>query len=173
MRRDEMGFLDAFFNKNQIPTVTTILPDAAKKEIWAGRLPILNTDNVFLKTGEKIHLIDKAINLEEKHVKEAVHYGHSGQGLFKGTRYNVGRAKPVEHIEYVQHRGILYITNQRVIFQDKEWGFDKTYKYLTAITPYSNAIEFQFGNKTYQMIVNDGSTIYQALQLIKKRRSIY
>lgn len=168
-----MGFLDAFFNKNQIPTVTTILPDAAKREIGAGRLPILNTDNVFLKTGEKIHLIDKAINLEEKHVKEAVHYGHSGQGLFKGTRYNVGRAKPVEHIEYVQHRGILYITNQRVIFQDKEWGFDKTYKYLTAITPYSNAIEFQFGNKTYQMIVNDGSTIYQALQLIKKRRSIY
>lgn len=168
-----MGFLDAFFNKNQIPTVTTILPDAAKREIGAGRLPILNTDNVFLKTGEKIHLIDKAINLEEKHVKEAVHYGHSGQGLFKGTRYNVGRAKPVEHIEYVQHRGILYITNQRVIFQAKEWGFDKTYKYLTAITPYSNAIEFQFGNKTYQMIVNDGSTIYQALQLIKKRRSIY
>ena len=168
-----MGFLDAFFNKNQIPTVTTILPDAAKREIWAGRLPILNTDNVFLKTGEKIHLIDKAINLEEKHVKEAVHYGHSGQGLFKGTRYNVGRAKPVEHIESVQHRGILYITNQRVIFQAKEWGFDKTYKYLTAITPYSNAIEFQFGNKTYQMIVNDGSTIYQALQLIKKRRSIY
>ena len=168
-----MGFLDAFFNKNQIPTVTTILPDAAKKEIWAGRLPILNTVNVFLKTGEKIHLIDKAINLEEKRVKEAVHYGHSGPGLFKGTRYNVGRAKPVEHIEYVQHRGILYITNQRVIFQAKEWGFDKTYKYLTAITPYSNAIEFQFGNKTYQMIVNDGSTIYQALQLIKKRRSIY
>ena len=100
-----MGFLDALFNKNQIPTVTTILPDAAKNEIWAGRLPILNTDNIFLKTGEKIHLIDKAINLEEKHIKEAVHYGHSGQGLFKGTRYNVGRAKPIERIEYVQHRG--------------------------------------------------------------------
>ena len=54
-----MGFLDALFNKNQIPTVTTILPDAAKNEIWAGRLPILNTDNIFLKRGEKIHLIDK------------------------------------------------------------------------------------------------------------------
>ena len=168
-----MGLFDAFFRKNKIPEVTTILPDAAKNEIWAGRLPILNTDNIFLKTGEKIHLIDKAINLEEKHIKEAVHYGHSGPGLFKGTRYSHGYAKPIEHIEYVEHRGILYITNQRIIFQAKEWGFDKTYSYLTAITPYSNAIELQFGNKTYQMIVHDGSTVYQALQLIKERRAIY
>ena len=168
-----MGFLDALFNKNQIPTVTTILPDAAKNEIWAGRLPILNTDNIFLKRGEKIHLIDKAINLEEKRVRQTVHHGHSGPGLFKGTRYSHGYAKPIERIEYVQHRGILYITNQRVIFQAKEWGFDKTYRYLTAITPYSNAVELQFGNKTYQLIVNDGNTVYQALQLIKNRRSIY
>lgn len=67
-----MGFLDIFFNRNQIPTVTTILPDAAKNEIWAGRLPILNTDNIFLKSGEKIHLINKAINLEEKKVRQIV-----------------------------------------------------------------------------------------------------
>ena len=41
-----MGFLDALFgNKNQIPEVTSILPAAAKQEIMAGRLPILNTDN--------------------------------------------------------------------------------------------------------------------------------
>lgn len=168
-----MGLLDAFFRKNRIPEVTTILPDAAKNEIWAGRLPILNTDNIFLKSGEKIHLIDKAINLEEKTVREHVHYGGSGPGLFKGTRYSHGYAKPIEHTEYVQHRGILYITNKRIIFQAKEWGFDKTYRYLTAITPYSNAVELQFGNKTYQMIVHDGNTIYQALQLIKKRRTIY
>ncbi len=33
----------------------------------------------------------------------------------------------------------LYITNQRIVFQATKWGFDKTYRYLTAITPYSNA----------------------------------
>lgn len=66
-----MEFLDALFgNRNQIPTVITILPDAAKQEILAGRLPILNTDKLFLKRGEKIHFIDKAINLEEKKVKQ-------------------------------------------------------------------------------------------------------
>lgn len=62
-----MGFFDILFgNTNQIPTVTTILPAAAKNEIMAGRLPILNTDQLFLKRGEKIHFIDKAVNLEEK-----------------------------------------------------------------------------------------------------------
>ena len=62
-----MGLFDALFgNRNQIPTVTTILPDAARQEIIAGRLPILNTDKLFLKRGEKIHFIDKAINMEQK-----------------------------------------------------------------------------------------------------------
>ncbi len=62
-----MGFFDVLFgNKNQIPTVTSILPAAAKNEIISGRLPILNTDQLFLKRGEKIHFIDKAVNLEEK-----------------------------------------------------------------------------------------------------------
>ena len=49
-----MGLLDALFgNRNQIPTVITILPDAAKQEILAGRLPILNTDKLFLKRGKR------------------------------------------------------------------------------------------------------------------------
>ena len=49
-----MGLFDILFgNQNQIPTVTTILPDVARQEIIAGRLPILNTDKLFLKRGEK------------------------------------------------------------------------------------------------------------------------
>lgn len=166
-----MGFFDALFGKkNQIPMVTSILPAAAKNEIMSGRLPILNTDQIFLKRGEKIHFIDKAIKLEEKKVKQYQHYGHSSPGLFKGTRMNFGRGKTIEHIELVQHRGILYITNQRVIFQAKDGGFDKTYHYLTAITPYNNACEIQFGNKCYCLVVADGNVVYQTLQLIKQRR---
>ena len=125
-----------------------------------------------LKKGEKIHFIDKAINLEIKTVKQYQHVGHSGPGLFKGNRYNVGVARPIERTELVQHRGILYVTNQRIVFQASEWGFDKTYRYLTAITPYIDACEMQFGNKTYNMIVADGNLLYQALQLVKQRRQI-
>ena len=168
-----MGLFDALFgNRNQIPTVTTILPDAARQEIIAGRLPILNTDKLFLKRGEKIHFIDKAINMEQKTVKEFRHVGGSAPGLFEGTRWSSGRGRTVEHTELVQHRGILYITNQRIVFQATEGGFDKTYRYLTAITPYSNACEMQFGNKSYCMVVADGSVVNQVLQLIKQRRQI-
>lgn len=168
-----MGFFDALFgNKNQIPTVTSILPAAAKQEIMAGRLPILNTDKLFLKRGEKIHFVDKALDLEKKTVKEYRHMGHSAPGLLKGTRWSAGHGRTVEHTELVHHPGILYITNQRIVFQAKERGFDKTYRYLTAITPYNDGCEMQFGNKTYCMVVADGVVLYQTLQLIKQRRQI-
>ena len=167
-----MGFFDTLLGKrNQIPVVTTILPDAARREIIAGRLPILNTDTLFLKRGEKIHFIDKAINLEQKIIKEYRHSGVSTPGLLKGTHWNTGRGRTVEHTELVQHRGILYIINQRIVFQATEWGFDKAYRYLTAITPYGNACELQFGNKTYCMIVANGSVVNRVLQLIKQRRT--
>lgn len=168
-----MGLLDAIFgNKNKIPQINSILPVAAKQEIEAGRLPILNTDKLFLKRGEKIHYIDKAINLEIKTNKVYRHIGHSGPGILKGNRYNVGVAQPIESTEMVQHRGILYVTNQRIVFQASEWGFDKTYKYLTAIEPYIDACELQFGNKSYNIIVADGNLLNQVIQLIQQRRQI-
>lgn len=168
-----MGFWDLLLgSKNQLPTVTSILPGAARQEIIAGRLPILNTDKLFLKKGEKIHFIDKAVNMEQKKVKEYRHSGFSTPGLFEGNRYSRGRGRTVEHIELVQHRGILYVTNQRIVFQAKEWGFDKTYRYLTAITPYSNACELQFGSKSYCLIVADGSVLNHVLKLIQQRRQI-
>lgn len=81
-------------------------------------------------------------------------------------------AKPIEHGELVQHRGILYVTNQRIVFQASEKGFDKTYRYLTAVTPYVDACELQFGSKTYNMYVDDGNLLYEVLQLVKQRRQI-
>ena len=48
-----MGLLDAIFGNNQPPKINSILPTAAKNEIRAGRLPILNTDSLFLTRGVK------------------------------------------------------------------------------------------------------------------------
>ena len=166
-----MGFLDKFFgNNNQLPAVTSILPAPAKSEIMMGRLPILNSDSLFTQKGEKIHFIDKAMTMEIKKVKHYQHMGVSSPGLFKGHRMNFGGAKPIEKEEPVFHPGILYITNQRIVLQSKDSGFDKPYKNLTAITPYSNGIELQFGTKTYSLIMFDGNVPYQALQLIKEKR---
>ena len=78
-----------------------------------------------------------------------------------------------ERQENVFHAGVLYITNQRIIFQAKENGFDKSFKYLTAFVPYSNGIELQFGNKSYTLLLQDGAVVNQTIQLIKQRRSSY
>lgn len=168
-----MGFLDAFFGNNVTPTVSSILPDAAKQEILAGRLPRLNTDNLFLKKGEYCCYIDKALLLEEKTRKRYKSHSVSMPGLFKGNRHSFGSAKPQEYTEILQHKAILYITNQRIILQCKDHGFDKPYKNLSAVNPYSNGIELQYGSKTYSLIVPDGVIPYEAIKIIQQRRSIY
>ena len=72
----------------------------------------------------------------------------------------------------IQHRRNFVHNESENCVSATEWGFDKTYRYLTAITPYSNACEMQFGNKSYCMIVADGSVVNRVLQLIKQRRQV-
>ncbi len=168
-----MGLLDFLFGSNQIPTVISILPDVAKQEILAGRLPHINTDNLFLKKGEYCCYIDKAILMEEKVKKVYKHHGVSTPGLFEGNRHNWGTGQSKEYIETKQYKAILYITNQRIILQCRDHGFDKAYKYLSAVKPYSDGIELQYGNKTYSLIVPDGMIPYEVIKIIQQRRSIY
>ena len=57
-----MGLLDAIFGNNQPPKINSILPTAAKNEIRAGRLPILNTTAYFSSVVRKsIILIKQSI----------------------------------------------------------------------------------------------------------------
>lgn len=167
-----MGLLDLFFGNNT-PTVTSILPAAARQEILCDRLPRLNTDSIFLKRGEYCVYIDKAILMVDKIKRVHKHHGTSTPGLFEGNRHNWGTGYTKEYTETQQFKAILYITNQRVILQCKDHGFDKQYRYLSAIKPYSNGIELQYGNKTYSIIVPEGEIPYRAIQLIQQRRSIY
>ena len=55
-----MGLFD-MFKAPQTPAVHSILPAAAVQEIMHGRLPILNSNKIFLKAGETCHYIDEAI----------------------------------------------------------------------------------------------------------------
>ena len=168
-----MGLLDFFFGTNNAPTVSSILPDLAKQEILAGRLPRLNTDNLFLKKGEYCCYIDKAILLVEKTRKVYRSHGFSTPGIFDGNRHNFGSGSAEEIVETQPFKAILYITNQRIILQCKDHGFDKAYKYLSAVKPYSNGIELQYGSKTYSLVVPDGRIPYETIKIIQKRRSPY
>lgn len=157
-----------FSKKQQLHISASILPPAAKKEILAKRLPQLKTDNIFLTSGEMCSYIDKAIL--NVYVKKAIrqHISHSFPGFFKGTRITTGASKPVEYEDLVQTRGILYITNKRIIFQASQNAFDKPHKDLSAIQPYNNAVVLQYGSKNYELIVSDGALVDSLLKLINK-----
>lgn len=168
-----MGFFSWLFSQPsppELPKVNTILPDAAQQEILNGRLPRLNTDTIFTQKGEHIHYIDKAILLKDKTKRryQSKNIGFSAPGLFKGDRVHFGETKadPIEEIITEQFKGILYVTNKRVIFVNKDNGFDKAYRYLSAVTPYSNGIELQYGSTTYSLLVPDGALLNQVFKIL-------
>ena len=145
---------------------SSIYPSAARAEVMNGRLPHLNTDKLFLKQGEFCAYADKA--LLNVHLKKRMskHTGVTMPGLVKGHRVHTGFTKPIEYEEMKQVRGILYITNKRVIFQASEHAFEKTHGRLSTVTPFSNAVVLQFGNQIYELIVYDGSVVNQVLKLV-------
>lgn len=166
-----MGLLD-IFKQPKTPIVQTILPDVAKQEILNGRLPILRTDKIFTKNGETCHYIDKAI-YEKKIVKKRYvrrNYGTSYKGIiFSDVRHNFGGGQTdvVDNVQFEAYRGIVYLTNQRIIFVGDQNGFDKQLDDLVATTPWSNCIELQFSKETYRLFVPDGNVFNRALHLVR------
>ncbi|WP_029319294.1 hypothetical protein [Butyrivibrio sp. AE3004] len=168
-----MGFFDWLFGtpKPATPNVQSILPDIAKNEIMNGRLPHINPDKLFLKRGEICHYADKAM-LEVTKTKKTInsrHVGHSVPGLLKGNRWNMGRTVSSidEAVEVNEYKGILYITNKRIVFNSKGMGFDKQFQYLSAFNPYANGIELQYGATIYRLFVPDGNVVYRVIQMLQ------
>ena len=165
-----MGFLDIF--KPKAPMVQSIVPQVAVDEILHGRMPILNTDKVFLKAGEHCHYIDKAIyekrTVQKRYVSRK--HGTSYPGIFfRDIRHHYGKGYTdvTDNVQYETYRGILYITNRRIIFQGEQGGFEIQLDDLSAITPYGNCVELQCKKENYKVFVPDGGVTHQVLQLVR------
>lgn len=78
----------------------------------------------------------------------------------------IGRGRPIEETYTEKNKGLLYVTNKRIIFVSDKNAFDKKLKSLTAITPYSNAVQLQFSGKTYTVLVPDGGIVSTLVSLI-------
>lgn len=165
-----MGFFDMRKPQTTTPTVPSILPEVARQQLYSGRLPVLQPNNLFLKNGEVCHYADRAIYekriVNKKRVRKGT--GYSMPGLFKGTRVHMGGGNTVteDDIRYETIKGILYVTNKRVIFVGGSDGFDKKTDDLVAVTPYANCIELQFSKETLKLFVPDGNLPHTVLKLI-------
>ena len=168
-----MGFFEWLFGnpKETIPTIPSILPEIAKNEIRSGRLPHINVNELFTRRGEICHYADHAILVvkKDKSVRTSRHYGLSTPGIFKGDRFYTGHSVDTlnKQFETEYRKGMLYITNRRIIFTAKDGGFDKQYMYLSSIKPFKNAIELQYGSTIFSIFVPDGIIAYTAIQLLK------
>lgn len=160
-----MGFFSNLFAKS-FPKVPSIMPAGAVQDIFNGHLPSISTSRIILRNGEQCCYIDKAVLLETKEEKIYTRSGTSMPGLFKGTRSYWGTSRPHTYEKTIQHQAILYVTTQRIILQCKGHGFDKPIRDLSAIEPFSNAVEFQFGSKTYSVLIPDGNVIAALIKMV-------
>ena len=168
-----MGLLSNLFggNKQSDENIPAIMPAGAIEQIRRGILPSMNTNQLMLTSGEVCHFSERAIRVTEKKSK---HYEGGSNGvsirIAKGVTYRTGRYKgiPVEDISYVKIKGLLYITNKRIVFVSDGQAFEKKFKSLTACVPYSNAIKLQFGNTNITLMVPDGNAANMVISMINQ-----
>jgi hypothetical protein len=166
-----MSFLSNLFTQN-IKTgkdIPAIMPKGALDQINNGILPTIHTDNIILTSNEKCHFSERAIMVTEKIMKRT--QGRSNGfniRLMKGVTYRTGRysGKPVEERSIECHKGLIYVTNKRIIFISDVNGFDKKYRYLTACVPYADGVKLQFGKTTYTLLVPDGNVLSRIIVMV-------
>lgn len=167
-----MCFSWLFGNRTRTPSVPSILPAIAVNEIMAGRLPQINVNTLFLKRGETCHYADNALWIKETKKRKTTRSGggSSYPGIFiRGSRwYHGGSTSISEDITESQEiKGVLYITNQRIVFTSQRGGFDKNFRDLSAVQPYANCIELQYGNDLYKVFIPDGNIANTLIHLLQ------
>lgn len=168
-------FIDSVLNnfRNVIPTnkITSIMPPAAINNIYSGNLVQINTDTVLLSNAETCYFIDRAILVTQKNIVTRYTGGSSGWSfrLARGINYRTGRRRGVPVREDVKEftKGILYITNHRIIFAAQKNGFEKNINLLSVITPYRDAVILQFGDTSHTLLLPDGNMVFNVINLLK------
>ena len=93
--------------------------------------------------------------------------GHVGASIrvAKGMsiRTSSTKAAPIRGDVQERTNGVLSITNKRVVFSANKGAFDKKISALSAITPYSNGLAFQFGDNQYPLECTKPEYVYQIL----------
>lgn len=165
-----MGLFSDLFSQNNSADehIPAIMPPGALDQIRQGIIPTMRTDRIMLTQGEVCHFSERAILMTEKTQKDMLVIRVV---LVSGCV----RVLPIELVNVEEgqskkpirkNKGLLYVTNKRIIFVSDKNAFDKKLKSLTAITPYSNAVQLQFSGKTYTVLVPDGGIVSTLVSLI-------
>lgn len=147
------------------PTLTSIFPPAAAQRIRAGKLPTIQVDKLILEGGEVCRFVDVAAMMTIKKRYRTSRAGGSYR-ITKGFTFHLGNSETTSTSEPEYTKGLLYITDYRIVFVSNRNGFDQKLKKLTAVTPYSDALSFQFGGKSYPVLLPDPDTANLVINLL-------
>ena len=151
------------------PQMQSLVPQRISNEIMAGSLPKFNPSTLMLAVNETCHFMDKAALAMQK--KERQYYSSKHGSSYKVSknftkRSGSGITRPLDQTWYEYQEGVIFVTNQRIIFVSQENGFEKKIKNLTAIIPYADALALQFGNQTITVMLPQASLMYIVLQMV-------
>ena len=147
------------------PAMISISPSAAAQRIQAGKLPTIQVDKLILEDSEVCRFVDVAAMVTIKKRYRSSRAGGSYR-IAKGITFHLGNSETVPMSEPEYTKGILYITDYRIIFVANRNGFDQKLRKLTAVTPYSDALSFQFGGKSYPVLLPDPDTANRVINLL-------
>lgn len=152
-----------------VPQLKSLVPQRISNEIMTGQLPKFNPSTIMLGKNETCHFMDKAALAIKK--KEKTYQTRRTGSSYRVTKNwtvhsSNGRAKPIEQEWYEFKEGVVFVTNERIIFVAPENGFEKKIKNLTAVIPYSDAIALQFGSQTINLMMPQSQLMAMVLKMI-------
>lgn len=164
-----MGIFTNLFGSNPLvakpPELHSVFPQVAWQKIQSGKLPTIQSDKLILNAGEICHFVDVAAIVTEKTRYKSRRVGGSYR-IWRGFTMHTGDSTSVPITEPEYTKGILFITNKRIVFFAEKYGFDQKIIKLSAKKIYSDAITLQFGNKTYGLLLPNGDIVQAVLDLI-------
>lgn len=152
-----------------VPQLQSLVPQRVSNEILSGTLPKFSPATLMLGKNETCHFMDKAAVSVLKTEKLYQNRNTSGSyRLTKKIRIHTGggTTRPVEQSWYEFKEGVVFVTNERIVFVSPENGFEKKIKNLTAIIPYSDAIAMQFDDKTITLVVPQPQLMAKVLKML-------
>ncbi len=151
------------------PQLQSLVPQRVSNEIMTGQLPKFNPSTIMLGKNETCHFMDRcALAVKQK---ERSYQTHRGGSSFKVTKNwtmhsSNGHVRPIDQEWFEFKEGVVFVTNERIIFVAPEHGFEKKIKNLTAVIPYNDAVALQFGSQTLNLMMPQAQLMAMVLQMI-------
>lgn len=165
-------FMESLFGvhlSEDAPRLQSLVPQRISNEIMTGQLPKFNPSTIMLAKNETCHFMDRAALVVKKTEKTYQSRRHgSSYRVTKGFTLHSsnGNTKPIVQEWYEYKEGVIFVTNQRIIFVAPENGFEKKVKNLTAVIPYSDAVSLQFSSQTITVMLPQAQLMAMVLQMV-------